>query len=88
MHKYSDNPIENYAMIVLEYLKISEMVSQCKTANDWQRAADMANLYLPPNFFNENTDLELYNQVMQEWLVVLKNVSYDLLAKIKTQDNS
>jgi hypothetical protein len=77
-----NNPIQNYAEIVLQYLELERVCSTCKTQQDWQRCANFAELYLPDGFHNEHTDLELFSMVMLEFKNTLLNVTYDLLQRI------
>jgi hypothetical protein len=76
------NPIKVYAELVLQYLSLGDIASKCKTARDWDNCAKHSNLYLPENAFNEYSDLQLWNWIMQEYKNVILNVSHELLNQL------
>jgi hypothetical protein len=80
----SVNPIEQYVLMTLEFIKLSEIAGQCVTQRDFQKCADYANLYLEPGFYDNYSNLELYNMIMTDFRISLKNVSFDFLNQIDT----
>jgi hypothetical protein len=77
-----------YTQIVLAYIHIQEeLLMNCHTEQEWRKVGEQANVYLAPGFMNEHTDLQLYELVLSEWKIILKDVSYGFQNRFVQQED-